>query len=127
LEPHGVQHSGGSLAKAWRRGAFHGFEGESFDDYPAKTIEVYQVGKFDAVAEGSAGYENGIPKAHRANLHGQVNGDCGGHFAEKNSMNTPLQTMISKLDSKQALGIVFLRSSFWFLLNGTDLSAILFF
>jgi hypothetical protein len=62
------------------------------------------VGKFDAVAEGSAGYENGIPKAHRANLHGQVNGDCGGHFVEKNSMNTPLQTMIYKPDSKHECG-----------------------
>jgi hypothetical protein len=101
LEPYGVEHPGRCLAKARGGRAFHGFAGESFDDYPAKTIEVYQVGKFDAVAEGSAGYENGIPKAHRANLHGQVNGDCGGHFAGKNSMNAPLLTMISKLDSEQ--------------------------
>jgi hypothetical protein len=120
LESHGVKHPGGCLAKPGRGGAFHGFSGQAFNDYAAKTIEVYKVGEFDAVAEGSAGYENGIPKAHRANLHGQVNGDCGGHFAGKNSMNTPLQTMISKLDTKQELGIVFLGSSVWSLLNGTD-------
>jgi hypothetical protein len=99
LEPNSVKHAGGSLAKAWRRGAFHGFEGESFDDYSSKTIEVYKVGKFDAVAEGSAGYENGIPKAHRANLHGQVNGDCGGHFAGKNSMTGQLRAKLSGVDS----------------------------
>jgi hypothetical protein len=99
LEPHSVKHPGGSLAKARGGGTFHGFAGESFDDNAAETIEVNQVGKFDAVAEGSAGYENGIPKAHRANLHGQINGDCGGHFAGKNSMNAPLQTMISEVDS----------------------------
>jgi hypothetical protein len=57
------------------------------------------VGKYDAVTEGSAGYENGIPQAHRADLHGQVNGDCGGHFARKNSMNPLLQAMISILHS----------------------------
>ena len=45
------------------------------------------MGKLDAVTEGSAGYENGIPQAHRANLHGQVNRHCGSHFARKNSMN----------------------------------------
>jgi hypothetical protein len=45
------------------------------------------VGKFDAVTEGSARCENGIPQAHRADFYGQVNGDCGGHFAQKNSMN----------------------------------------
>ena len=57
------------------------------------------MGKFDAVTEGSAGCENGIPQAHRADLHGQVNGDCGGHFERKNSMNPLLQAMISVVDS----------------------------
>ncbi|MGC1485332.1 MAG: hypothetical protein WA789_16185 [Candidatus Acidiferrum sp.] len=45
------------------------------------------MGKLDAVAERSAGCENGIPQAHRANLHGQVNTGCGTHFAPENSTN----------------------------------------
>ena len=57
------------------------------------------MGKLDAVTEGSAGCENGIPQAHRADFYGQVNGDCGGHFARKNSMNPLLQAMISIVDS----------------------------
>ena len=87
MEPDGVQHSGWGLAKAGCRCAFHGFPGQAFHDYAAKAVEVYQVGKFDAVTEGSARCENGIPQAHRADFYGQVNGDCGGHFAQKNSMN----------------------------------------
>jgi hypothetical protein len=56
------------------------------------------VGKLDAIAESSAGYENGIPQAHRANLHGQINGDCGGHFARKNSMKERLQAILSTVE-----------------------------
>jgi hypothetical protein len=41
------------------------------------------VGKFDAVTEGSAGCENGIPQAHRANLHGQINSICARHIAKR--------------------------------------------
>jgi hypothetical protein len=38
-------------------------EGETFDYYAAKTIEIYQVSEFDTVTEGAAGCENGIPQA----------------------------------------------------------------
>jgi hypothetical protein len=41
------------------------------------------VGKFEAVAEGSAGGENRIPQAQGANLHGQINGGCGSHFGPR--------------------------------------------
>jgi hypothetical protein len=62
------------------------------------------VGKLDAITKGSAGYENGIPQAHRADLHGQINGDCGSHFARKNNTNALLRAMISALDSRGESG-----------------------
>jgi hypothetical protein len=62
------------------------------------------VGKLDAITKRSAGSEDGIPKAHRANMHGQINGDSGSHFARKNTMNTLIRAMISILDLKRESG-----------------------
>jgi hypothetical protein len=43
------------------------------------------MGKFEAVSEGSAGSENRIPQAHRANLYAEINGASGTHFAQKDT------------------------------------------
>ena len=37
-----------------RRGARDWFQGEAFDDDPAETVQVHQVGKLDAIAERTA-------------------------------------------------------------------------
>ncbi|MGH9742733.1 MAG: hypothetical protein ACRD51_10315 [Candidatus Acidiferrum sp.] len=52
------------------------------------------MGELDAVAEGSAGCENGIPQAHRANLHGQINTGCGTHFGPENSTNLKMEAIL---------------------------------
>jgi hypothetical protein len=104
LEPNRIQHARGSLAKPGRRGAVHGFAGEAFNDDTAEAIEVNQVCKLDAIAKRPAGCENGIPQAHRADMHGQINGTCARHFARKSSMNALLQTMISIVDSTRKSG-----------------------
>jgi hypothetical protein len=43
------------------------------------------VGKFEAVTECSAGRENRIPQAQRANSYAEVNGSSGTHFVEENN------------------------------------------
>jgi hypothetical protein len=57
------------------------------------------VGKLDAVTEGSAGCENGIPQAHRADMHGQINSHSARHFGRKNNMNALLRATVSIVDS----------------------------
>jgi len=49
------------------------------------------VGEFEAVTEGSAGGENRIPKAQRANFYAEVNGASGAHFVQKD--NTKLASL----------------------------------
>src|SRR6266852_7547123 len=82
LEPHGIQHPRWGLTKPRPRSTFHRFAGETFGDEAAEGVQIYKVGKFEAVSEGSTGGENGIPQAQRANLHAQVNSVRGTHFAE---------------------------------------------
>jgi hypothetical protein len=53
---------------------------EAFDDNAAETIQVNQVGEFDAVAKGAAGSEDRIREAQRADVHAQVNCTRLGHF-----------------------------------------------
>jgi hypothetical protein len=43
------------------------------------------VGEFEAVTEGSAGGENRIPQAQRANLYAEINGASGTHFTQKDT------------------------------------------
>jgi hypothetical protein len=38
------------------------------------------MGKFDTIAEGSAGSENGIPQAQGANLYAEIDSVRGTHF-----------------------------------------------
>src|ERR1700688_1317326 len=40
------------------------------------------MGELDAVAEGAAGGENGIPQAHGANLYAEIDSVCGTHFGK---------------------------------------------
>ena len=68
LQADGVEHSGRRLAQARRRRARHGFEGQPFDDDAAEPVQIGEVGKLDAVAKGAAGGDNGIGKAHRADI-----------------------------------------------------------
>jgi hypothetical protein len=53
------------------------------------------VGKFEAVTEGSAGGENRIPQAQRANLYAEINGASGTHFAQKDTTNLVLPSLKS--------------------------------
>jgi hypothetical protein len=82
LQADSVQHTGGGLAETRRGGAFDGFAGKAFDDEAAKTIQVYQVGELDAVAEGAAGGKNGIPQAQGANLYAEIDSVRGTHFGK---------------------------------------------
>jgi hypothetical protein len=40
------------------------------------------VGEFDAVTEGAACSENGIPQAQGANLYAEIDSVCGTHFGK---------------------------------------------
>jgi hypothetical protein len=66
------------------------------------------VGKFEAVAESSAGRENRIPQAQRANFYAEVNGASGAHFVEKN--NTKPFLLRAKSDSHSFSGLPATRS-----------------
>jgi hypothetical protein len=41
-----------------------------------------EMGKLDAVAEGSAGSENGIPQAQGANLYAEIDSVRSTHFGQ---------------------------------------------
>ena len=82
LEPDGVEHPGGGREEPGGGGAFHGFAGQALGDEAAEAVEVNEVGKFEAVTEGSTSGENRIPQAQRANFYAEVNGASGSHFAE---------------------------------------------
>jgi hypothetical protein len=43
------------------------------------------VGEFEAVTEGSAGGENRVPQAQRANFYAEINGASGTHFVQKDT------------------------------------------
>jgi hypothetical protein len=60
LQADGVEHSGGSFPEAWRRVADHGLAREAFDDESAELVEMDYVFELDAVAEGSAGGDDGV-------------------------------------------------------------------
>jgi len=87
LEPNGVEHPRGGLAEPGRRSAFNRFAGKAFGDEAAEAIEVYEVGEFEAVTKRSAGRENRIPKAQRADVYAEVDGDRGSHFAQEDTTN----------------------------------------
>ncbi len=48
------------------------------------------MGELEAVTKGTAGGENRIPQAQRANLHAEINRAGGSHFA-KNDNTKPAQ------------------------------------
>jgi hypothetical protein len=85
LEPDGVQHPRRGRVKPRGGSAFHGFAGKAFGDEASEAIQVNEVGEFEAVTEGSAGGENRIPQAQRANLYAEINGASGTHFAQKDT------------------------------------------
>jgi len=84
LEADGIEHPRGGLAKPRTGCAFDGFAGKAFGNKAAEAVQVHEVGKFEAVAEGSTGCENRILQAQRANFYAEVNGASGTHFAEQN-------------------------------------------
>jgi hypothetical protein len=85
LEADGVQHAGGGRVEAVGGGAFDGFAGKALGDEAAEAVQVNEVGKFEAVTEGSTGGENRIPQAQRANFYAEVNGASGAHFVQKDT------------------------------------------
>jgi len=84
LEADGVQHPGGGRVEPRGGGAFDGLTRKALGDEASEAVQVYEVGEFEAVTEGSTGGENRIPQAQRANLDTQINGLGGTHFGEKN-------------------------------------------
>ena len=72
LQADGIEHPRRRLAQAGRRGAGHRFEGEALYDDSAQAVQIHEVRKFDAVAEGAAGGQNGIGKAQCADVYGEV-------------------------------------------------------
>jgi hypothetical protein len=86
LEADGIEHPGGGGVEAGRWGAFNGFAGQTLGDEASEAIQINQVGEFEAVTKGSAGGENRIPQAQRANFYAEVNGASGAHFAHKDNM-----------------------------------------
>ena len=72
LQAYCVEHARGGLNSSGRSGTRHGFQREAFDDDTAKAVEIQQRGKLDAIPEGSAGGNDGIGKAQRANVDGEV-------------------------------------------------------
>jgi hypothetical protein len=50
------------------------------------------VGKLEAVTKGSAGSENRIPQAQRADVYAEVSGDSGSHFAKENIMKREIRS-----------------------------------
>jgi hypothetical protein len=87
LEADGIEHPGGGGVEAGSGGTFDGFAGKSLGDEASKAVQVDEVGKFEAVTEGSTGGENRIPQAQRANFYAEVNGASGAHFVEKDNTN----------------------------------------
>ena len=85
LESDGIEHPRGGLAQPGSGGTFDGFTGKALGDEASEPIQVNKMGEFEAVAERSAGPENRIPQAQRANFYAEVNGASGAHFVEKNS------------------------------------------
>ena len=68
LEADGVDHAGGGLDDAGRGVAGHGLAGEAFGDEGADVVEGDDVFELDAVAEGSAGGDDGERSSTPATL-----------------------------------------------------------
>ncbi len=88
LEANGVEHPGGGGVEPWGGGPFDGFARKPLGDETSQAVQVNQVGEFEAVTEGSAGGENRVPQAQRANFYAEVNGASGAHFVEKDNTNS---------------------------------------
>ena len=85
MEADGIEHPGGGGVEAGGRGAFDRFAGKAFGDEASEAVQVDEVGEFKAVTEGSAGGENRVPQAQRANFYAEVNGASRAHFVGKNN------------------------------------------
>jgi len=59
---------GGGREEPGGGGTFDGFAGKALGDEAAEAVEVNEVGKFEAVTEGSAGGENRIPQRNAPTL-----------------------------------------------------------
>jgi hypothetical protein len=101
LKADGVEHPRGGLAKPRGGSAFDGFAGKTLGKKAAEAVQVHEVGKFEAVTEGSTGRENRIPQAQRANFYAEVNGTSGTHFVEENNTK-PLRPVAKSLASSSS-------------------------
>jgi len=105
LEADGIDHARRGLAKPGSRGTFDGFAGKTFGNEAAEAVQVHEVGKFEAVAEGSTGCENRIPQAQCANFYAEVSGASGTHFVKENSTKPLLPVAKSLASSSSCLEI----------------------
>lgn len=85
LQAHGVEHTGGSLAQARRRGTFHRLEGKSFDDDAAEPVQIHEVSELDAVAKRTACGQNGIRKTQSADIDREIHGGGNGHAGDSST------------------------------------------
>src|SRR5580698_2604445 len=76
LQADGVEHAGGGLIQAGRGIASHGFFGQSLNHEAAELAEMDDVLELDAVAESSAGGDDGILELDAAEIHTQVRSAC---------------------------------------------------
>jgi hypothetical protein len=82
LQADSIEHTrGGFTEPRWRR-TFDGFPGQALYDEAAETVQINEMGELDAVAEGSAGGENGIPQAQGANLYAEIDSVRSTHFGK---------------------------------------------
>src|ERR1700690_1817150 len=77
LQADGVQHSGGGFIQARRRVADQGLARKAFDHESAQPLQVDDVFKFHAVAEGAAGGEDRVLQRDS----GETDAEIGGHAA----------------------------------------------
>ena len=94
----GVQHPGGGLAETGTGSSFHGLERQALGNKSTQTVQVHQVGEFQAITKSAAGSDDGITKAKRADGHAQVNisqgpagvgSALGSHFVQEDNMKPP--------------------------------------
>ena len=72
LEADGVEHAGSGLPQTRRRIANHRFAGETFDHESAQLVEVNDILKLDAVAEGAAGGDDGVLELDASKAHAKI-------------------------------------------------------
>ena len=69
LQTHGIDHAGGAVGDAGGGVAEAGLPGGSLEGEGAQHVDVVELGKLVAVAEGSAGGDQGVVQIQTAQMH----------------------------------------------------------